>query len=108
MDLEMSLGPAQMLERSTPAAHNKARLQESADADISVFDPTTVTDRTTFENPKQPAKERVTSWLAENLSSTKASRAERIPRSGNCGIGEVRVPRQSPIGRGSSFCSEPL
>ena len=53
---KMSLMPAQMLERSTPAGHNKGRLQEGADADIIVFDPTVVTDRSTFEKPKQPSE----------------------------------------------------
>ena len=53
---KMSLMPAQMLERSTPAAHQKGRLQEGADADIVVFDPATITDRSTFEKPTQPSE----------------------------------------------------
>jgi N-acyl-D-aspartate/D-glutamate deacylase len=53
---KMSLMPAQMLERSTPAAHNKGRLQEGADADIVVFDPATIADRSTFEKPKQSSE----------------------------------------------------
>ena len=53
---KMSLMPAQMLERSTPAARNKGRLQEGADADIVVFDADTVTDRSTFEQPKLPSE----------------------------------------------------
>lgn len=53
---KMSFMPAQMLERSTPAARRKGRLQEGADADIVVFDPATVTDRATFQNPKQPSE----------------------------------------------------
>jgi len=53
---KMSLMPAQMLERSTPVAHNKGRLQEGSDADIIIFDPATVTDRSTFEHPKQPSE----------------------------------------------------
>ncbi|HEU5401555.1 MAG TPA: amidohydrolase family protein [Terriglobales bacterium] len=53
---KMSLMPAQMLERSTPAARYKGRLQEGADADIVVFDPATVTDRSTFQHPKQPSE----------------------------------------------------
>ena len=40
---KMTLMPAQMLERSTPAARKKGRLQEGADADIVVFDPQTIT-----------------------------------------------------------------
>jgi N-acyl-D-aspartate/D-glutamate deacylase len=53
---KMSLMPAEVLERSTPAARNKGRLQEGADADIVVFDPATITDRSTFEKPKQPSE----------------------------------------------------
>ena len=52
---KMTLMPAQMLERSTPAAHEKGRLQEGADADIVVFDPQVITDRSTFEKPMEPS-----------------------------------------------------
>ena len=52
---KMTLMPAQMLERSTPEAHRKGRLQEGADADIVVFDPQTISDRATFEKPMQPS-----------------------------------------------------
>jgi hypothetical protein len=52
---KMTLMPAEMLERSTPAAHKKGRMQEGADADIVVFDPQTISDRSTFENPMEPS-----------------------------------------------------
>jgi N-acyl-D-aspartate/D-glutamate deacylase len=52
---KMTLMPAQMLEKSTPAAHMKGRLQEGSDADIVVFDPKTVSDRSTFEKPMEPS-----------------------------------------------------
>ncbi|MGC2473704.1 MAG: amidohydrolase family protein [Candidatus Sulfotelmatobacter sp.] len=52
---KMTLMPAQMLERSTPAARRKGRLQEGADADIVVFDPQTISDRSTFEKPMEPS-----------------------------------------------------
>lgn len=52
---KMTLMPAQMLERSTPAARKKGRLQEGADADIVVFDPATIADRSTFEKPMEPS-----------------------------------------------------
>jgi len=52
---KMTLMPAQMLERSTPAAHHKGRLQEGADGDIVVFDPETISDRSTFERPMEPS-----------------------------------------------------
>jgi hypothetical protein len=52
---KMSLMPAQMLERSTPAGHRKGRLQEGVDADIVVFDAGTISDRSTFEKPMEPS-----------------------------------------------------
>jgi N-acyl-D-aspartate/D-glutamate deacylase len=52
---KMTLMPAQMLEQSTPAARQKGRLQEGADADIVVFDPQTIGDRSTFEKPMEPS-----------------------------------------------------
>jgi hypothetical protein len=52
---KMSLMPAQMLERSTPAAHQKGRLQQGADADIVVFDPATIADHATFQKPMEPS-----------------------------------------------------
>jgi N-acyl-D-aspartate/D-glutamate deacylase len=52
---KMSFIPAQMLERSTPAARQKGRLQEGADADIVVFDAGTISDRATFEKPMEPS-----------------------------------------------------
>jgi N-acyl-D-aspartate/D-glutamate deacylase len=50
---KMSLMPAQVLERSTPSARLKGRLQEGADADVVIFDPQTVTDRSTYQNPME-------------------------------------------------------
>jgi N-acyl-D-aspartate/D-glutamate deacylase len=52
---KMSLMPAQMLERSTPAARQKGRLQEGADADIAVFDAGTISDHSTYEKPMEPS-----------------------------------------------------
>jgi len=52
---KMSLMPAERLERSTPAARKKGRLQESADADIVVFDAATIGDRSTFQKPMEPS-----------------------------------------------------
>jgi cytosine/adenosine deaminase-related metal-dependent hydrolase len=52
---KMTLMPAQVLERSTPAARQKGRLQEGADADIVVFDAGTISDRATFEKPMEPS-----------------------------------------------------
>jgi N-acyl-D-aspartate/D-glutamate deacylase len=52
---KMTLMPAEVLERSTPAARQKGRLQEGADADIVVFDAATINDRATFESPMEPS-----------------------------------------------------
>lgn len=52
---KMTLMPAEMLERSKPAAHRKGRVQEGADADIVVFDPQTISDRATFQKPMEPS-----------------------------------------------------
>ena len=53
---KMSFMQAEMLERSTPAARRKGRLQEGADADIVAFDAETISDRATFERPMEPSK----------------------------------------------------
>jgi N-acyl-D-aspartate/D-glutamate deacylase len=52
---KMSLMPAQFLDRSTPAARGKGRLQEGADADITIFDLQTVSDRSTYQKPMEPS-----------------------------------------------------
>jgi N-acyl-D-aspartate/D-glutamate deacylase len=52
---KMSFRPAEMLERSTPEAQHKGRLQEGADADIVVFDAGTISDRSTFQKPMEPS-----------------------------------------------------
>lgn len=52
---KMSLMPAQMLERSTPSARRKGRMQEGADADIVIFDPATIEDRSTYAKPSEPS-----------------------------------------------------
>lgn len=48
---KMSLMPAQRLERRAPAFRKKGRIQVGADADITVFDPATVIDRATYQQP---------------------------------------------------------
>lgn len=48
-----SLMPAQRLESMSPQMRQKGRLKIGADADISVFDPARVIDKSTFEKPAQ-------------------------------------------------------
>jgi N-acyl-D-aspartate/D-glutamate deacylase len=43
--------PARLLERGTPAMRKKGRLQVGADADVTVFDPDTIIDRSTIKAP---------------------------------------------------------
>jgi N-acyl-D-aspartate/D-glutamate deacylase len=52
----MSLGPAQRLEHHAPIFKKKGRVQAGADADLVVFDPATVIDRSTYENPTKPSE----------------------------------------------------
>jgi N-acyl-D-aspartate/D-glutamate deacylase len=48
-----SLAPAQRLEAFTPQMKNKGRIKVGADADIDVFDPTQVIDKSTYQKPAQ-------------------------------------------------------
>jgi N-acyl-D-aspartate/D-glutamate deacylase len=49
---KMTLMPARRLEARVPQMKNKGRIQVGADADINVFDPETIHDRSTYENGK--------------------------------------------------------
>ncbi|MDT9597457.1 amidohydrolase family protein [Sphingosinicella rhizophila] len=50
---KMTILPARRLEKVAPAMARKGRIQVGADADITVFDPATVKDNATYENPLQ-------------------------------------------------------
>ena len=50
---KMTLMPAQRLEKRAPAFRDKGRVRVGADADVTIFDPTRVIDKATFEEPLQ-------------------------------------------------------
>ena len=52
---KMTLMPAQRLEQLAPVFHNKGRIKVGADADITIFDPATVSDRSTYQQPALPS-----------------------------------------------------
>lgn len=48
---KMTIMPAQRLERAVPGFRRKGRIQNGMDADITIFDPNTVSDRATVAEP---------------------------------------------------------
>jgi N-acyl-D-aspartate/D-glutamate deacylase len=52
---KMTIMPAQRLERRVPAMKRKGRIQIGADADVTVFDPQRIADRSTFERAARPS-----------------------------------------------------
>ena len=52
---KMTLLPARRLQAHAPMFRDKGRIRVGADADITVFDPATVSDRSTYAQPGAPA-----------------------------------------------------
>jgi dihydroorotase len=51
---KMTLLPALALQGAAPQLARKGRLQQGMDADLTVFDPETIADRATYEQPTLP------------------------------------------------------
>ena len=49
--MKITLMPAKRLERRVPSMRNKGRIRAGADADLTIFDPQLIIDKSTFQDP---------------------------------------------------------
>lgn len=85
----MTLEPARRLERRVPLMANKGRVRVGADADLTIFDPATVIDRSTYEDASIPSAGIPFVIVGGQVvvdggtvTAAKPGRAVRAPRSG--------------------------
>jgi dihydroorotase len=53
---KMTIMPARRLEGAAPSVRRKGRVQVGTDADLTVFDPATIIDRSTYAQPDAPSE----------------------------------------------------
>ena len=89
---KMTLMPAERLERRVPAMRNKGRIRVGADADLTIFDPQSIIDRATFQNPAQEAAG-VRFVIVNGVVIVKEGQLQPAMKPGR----PVRAPFQTPI-----------
>jgi N-acyl-D-aspartate/D-glutamate deacylase len=93
---KMTVQPVLRLEPGAPALRTKGRLAPGMDADVTVFDPLTVIDRSTFQNPRQ-ASAGITHVLVNGKVAVRDGKLqEDTPGAGQPILGAGFRPRTRP------------